>query len=328
VQTGDKIWAYIGRISAKDRTQLEERLRRVPSTSTAGKELTNPLVAKVAAATPRPASPSRQLNGLRPASPAVNSVGTMEQPPLAIQGRAASPSQVLSKNSALPTMAGPSGLRKSHLPSRLARGPAAAGNPKPAVDASASDQGRRALKPLNLGTLVPPAVALPTAPDKPDSGRSQSPTGEDISLVISSILSNDANRSVEALKKIQKGLEASNSNSEMPETFQGLAEHSEGLIGTITVQVSHVFDRVEDLAEPSNFRLAKHLMQTLHSFFSHAVLAESLTVDTITSLLEELTLRLLQTDESPDANVKEISRFINLILLKVFASGKRIAVFR
>ena len=148
-----------------------------------------------------------------------------------------------------------------------------------------------------------------------------------ISITISSILSSDTSRSVDALKKIQKILESSPSD-DMPLAFKELADHTEGLIETVTLQMSHVFDRGSEVAEAGNFRLAKHLIQTLNSFCDHTVLAESLTVEILTSLLEELTTRLLQTDESEDPKVKDLSRFINMIVLRIFATGRRISIFR
>lgn len=152
--------------------------------------------------------------------------------------------------------------------------------------------------------------------------RSEMP--EDITITISSILSSDPNRSVDALKKIQKVLAARQSSPQ----YNELAEHTEGLIETITLQMAHIFERPDDLAPEENFRLAKHLIQTLNNFCDHALLAESLTVDILTSLLEELTLRLLETDDSPVKKVKDLSRFINMIILRLFATGRRMSIFR
>lgn len=110
--------------------------------------------------------------------------------------------------------------------------------------------------------------------------------------------------------------------------FKELADHADGLVETIVLQMSHVFERPDEVADAGNFRLAKHLIQTLNSFCDHAVLAESLPVEVLTALLEELTMRLLQTDESFDANVKDLSKFINMIVLRIFTTGRRITVFR
>lgn len=92
--------------------------------------------------------------------------------------------------------------------------------------------------------------------------------------------------------------------------------------------MAHVFERPEELLPDDNFRLAKHLIQTLNNFCDHAFLAESLTVEILTSLLEELTLRLLETDESPTKKIKDLSRFINMIILRLFATGRRMSIFR
>lgn len=151
---------------------------------------------------------------------------------------------------------------------------------------------------------------------------------EDITITISSILSSDPARSVDALKKIQKILAVGpEAGPDIPQ-YRELADHTEGLIETITLQMAHVFERPEDLIPDDNFRLAKHLIQTLNNFCDHAYLAESLTVDILTSLLEELTLRLLETDDSHVKKVKDLSRFINMIILRLFATGRRMSIFR
>lgn len=149
-----------------------------------------------------------------------------------------------------------------------------------------------------------------------------------ITIIISSILSSDASRSVDALKKIQKILMTKPEDGHAPLEYRELAEHTEGLIETITLQMSHIFDRPEALLVEENFRLAKHLIQTLNTFCDHSLLAESLTVDTLTPLLEELTLRLLETDDSHISKVKDLSRFINMIILRLFATGRRMSIFR
>ena len=153
-------------------------------------------------------------------------------------------------------------------------------------------------------------------------------TAEDVTLVISNILSNDPGRSVDALKKIQKIMETTPDNGKADPKYQDLAEHTEGLIETVTLQMSHVFEHPDDIVDPANFRLAKHLIQTLNAFCDHPLFVQSLPVDIITSLLEELTLRLLVTDDSTDPKVKDLSKFINMILLRIFTTGRRISIFR
>lgn len=172
--------------------------------------------------------------------------------------------------------------------------------------------------------LAFPRYEAPAAIEEPQ--RNDGP--EEITLTISTILSSDPSRSVDALKKIQKILSVGPDNGPSSPQYRELAEHTEGLIETITLQMAHVFEHPNDLVLDENFRLAKHLIQTLNNFCDHSFLAESLTVEILTALLEELTLRLLETDDSPMKKVKDLSRFINMIILRLFATGRRMSIFR
>ena len=137
------------------------------------------------------------------------------------------------------------------------------------------------------------------------------------------MLSSDSDRSVDALKRVQKILQLGPEAGPSSSSYRDLAEHAEGLIETITLQMNHAFDHPE-----RRIRLAKHLIQTLNAFCDNPLLAESLTVDILTALLEELAMRLLQTDDSPNSEVKNLSRFINMIMLRIFSTGRKITVFR
>lgn len=183
--------------------------------------------------------------------------------------------------------------------------------------------------PNSRGTVDMSPEPLDTLADTAPSYDDQvSAVANDITITISSILSSDASRSVDALKKIQKTLMIKPEDGHTSSDYKELAEHTEGLIETITLQMTHVFERQEDLVIDENFRLAKHLIQTLNTFCDHVLLAESLTIDILTPLLEELTLRLLETDDSHVSKVKDMSRFINMIILRLFATGRKMSIFR
>ncbi|KIK59888.1 hypothetical protein GYMLUDRAFT_97590 [Collybiopsis luxurians FD-317 M1] len=333
---GEKVWTYVGSLPSKDKTQLEERLRRVAGPSTHDKPqpptLAAPQISRIAGSgLPRPGSPafsSRMGSIPRPASPAVGA-SKLARPPSPL--RSASPTQStrvpspshssklshishLPGPSHLPTPMSPPANRKTTLPSRL-------GRPKshfsqPSGSQLANERPAEEITPLDSHGV------------EDDSRPMTSPGPEDITLTISSILSSDASRSVDALKKIQKILSIGPEGGSSSPQYRELAEHTEGLIETITLQMAHIFERPEDIASDENFRLAKHLIQTLNNFCDHPLLAESLTIDILTSLLEELTLRLLETDDSPVKQVKDLSRFINMIILRLFATGRRMSIFR
>ncbi|KZV97682.1 ARM repeat-containing protein [Exidia glandulosa HHB12029] len=322
---GEKIWSLVGSLSPKDKTQLEERLRRVPGPAAPAPDVApTPAVSRVAASgLQRPGSPglgNSRIGGPagipRPSSPAgvTSRLARPASPSRLPAARSTSPAPSLRP----PSTAGIPRVRPtSMLPSRL--GPPRA-------------------RPAPIHTPDPPEEEHPvyavngyanghsTTPEEPPvESAAQS---DDITITISSILSNDPGRSVEALKKIQKILDIAPEASHTSSQFRELSDHTEGLIETITLQMGHVFDKVDSLIESGNFRLAKHLIQTLNSFCDHSVLAESLTVDILQSLLEELTLRLLHTDESKEPKIKDLSRFINMLILRLFAVARRVAVFR
>lgn len=338
---GEKIWSMVGRLSPKDKTQLEERLRRVPGTSSPDRAETAPLAthaSRIATGIPRSGSPApaSQIAGFpRAASPALAAPSRLARP--------ASPSNVARSSSPAPShlsrIAGPSriqppgsptaGMRaKSFLPSRLAP-PGSRLNGASAHSAlpAPSVQSRSSMDDV-FSSNSHRGGPGPSRHSIEQSDLEEENVSEDITVTISSILSNDPTRSVDALKKIQKVLEVGPDQGPSSPAYQELAEHTEGMIDTITLQMAHVFERPEDITLPDNFRLAKHLIQTLNAFCDHVFLAESLTVDILTSLLEELTLRLLQTDNSPDGKVKDLSRFINMIILRLFATGRRMSIFR
>lgn len=320
---------------------MEERLRRVP-----GSSLNSPDKEKVASprtptaplrpesqasvrslgiprpTTPstttsrlaRPASPSRTI---RSVSPAPSDIGRVASPVRA--SRIAGPSHLATPGSS--SLSSAIGRPKSALPSRL-------GVPKPRSNSIRAEQ-HHFDEPIEEEHNIGDRHRTSDHPD-PESHHltRQSEPSDDITITISSILSNDPARSVDALKKIQKVLDVGPEEGPSSPAYRDLAEHTEGLIETIILQMAHVFERPEKVSQKENFRLAKHLIQTLNSFCDHTFLAESLTVDILTSLLEELTLRLLETDNSNDNQLKDLSRFINMIVLRLFSTARRMSVFR
>ncbi|KAJ6630768.1 hypothetical protein B0H10DRAFT_2160163 [Mycena sp. CBHHK59/15] len=309
---GEKVWQLVGPLPPKDKTQLEERLRRVAGPS--NQEASAPPAQRPgspatfrAGGIPRPASPSVTKSS-RPASPIrpTRSASPSVSSNIARPASPARTSRVPVSHGVIPTS--PTARPKSMLPSRL-------GLARPkfpsniAHEPAPTDEPRAASPPATSGV-----VEDAPEPNPPEGS-------DDITITISSILSSDPTRSVNALKKVQNILAIGPDAGPSSPQYRELAEHTEGLIETITLQMAHVLIGQTTL-------LAKHLIQTLNTFCDHAFLAESLTVDILTSLLEELTLRLLETDDSTIKKVKDLSRFINMIVLRLFATGRRMSIFR
>ena len=290
-----------------------------------------PSIARLTANIPRPASPSVSAVSriARPASPAhvlrsASPGPSQKRPESPIRPGGIYP---LPTAAVVPSSPG-KGRPRSLLPSRL-------GRPRPHLTQPSANT-REDIAPsqpalIHETTVPTPTSTNPLVQTDEQAIRHENPRAElpdEITLTISSILSNDPARSVEALKKIQRILSIGPDQGPSSPQYRELAEHTEGLIETITLQMAHVFEHPNDLILDDNFRLAKHLIQTLNNFCDHSFLAESLTVDILSSLLEELTLRLLETDDSPVRKVKDLSRFINMIILRLFATGRRMSIFR
>ena len=338
VLVGESIWSYVGALSPKDKTQLEERLRRIPgpsntelaetpSASQAVAHSPSP-ASRIASAVPRPNSRVGGASGIsrlpNPSSPSRRSATDVAD---ATRAGSPSASSRLPKSSLPTAMSPPSARPKSLLPSRFGTTRIGA----PAFGASApEDEGqpdRPALRQLNGENHRHTPSVVTTATLDSESNFTEDSEKGDISLTISKILSSDPSRSVDALKQIQKVLETG-ADDATSEQYQDLSDHTEGLIETITLQMSHVFEDASTITEPENFRLAKHLIQTVNAFCDHSLLAESVQVENLTGLFEELTLRLLQTDESESSKVKDLSRFINMIILRLFSTCRRMTVIR
>ncbi|KAF9519981.1 hypothetical protein BS47DRAFT_1370532 [Hydnum rufescens UP504] len=331
---GDKVWNHIGRLDPKAQTQVEEKLKRLPTPSKtpAGLESSAiPSISRVASA--RPGSPlalPRRGSVNAPSPAGVSRLSRPMSPPSSPLARSTTP--VMSRTGSPPTSpartqtngAGPSS------PTRPKGGPAsrlAAPRTRPqSISSGLPPPGSR------TQTLRAPSVDMSKQHSRSNLSDPRAPdelNGQDeITITISSILSSDPARSVEALKKIQKILDVPLDMEHTSLEFQNLANHTDGLVETITLQMAHVFDRSEGIAEPQNYRLAKHLIQTLNAFCDHWYSGRDASCGHLNFTAGELTTRLLQTDESQDSKVKDLSRFINMIILRLFATGRRIHVFR
>ncbi|CED83658.1 Microtubule-associated protein [Phaffia rhodozyma] len=165
---------------------------------------------------------------------------------------------------------------------------------------------------MKLNGLTSGQSLRPSAPETV-----QSPYSEDTSDVIRSILANDPRKSVEGLKKVQKLFESPS------EAFVGSVDE---LLSAIIKQSKVVFDTPDRLLDPAWFRVSKHLIQAINFFCDRPALLKELDNDLAEDLLHELTARLLQTDDST-GDVRELSRHLNMIILRIFNGARREVVF-
>ena len=141
--------------------------------------------------------------------------------------------------------------------------------------------------------------------------------GSKVSLAIRETHSSDPTVSVNGLKKIQRMLMS------IPDDIIPYSNH---LAKAIATRLQHIFADERNIFEAASFRLAKHLIQTLSNFCDHPHLVETVSGDNLKDLIGQLSLGLLLTDNA-DGDMKDMSRFMNMSILRLFATGPRITIF-
>ncbi|TIA75270.1 hypothetical protein E3P91_00530 [Wallemia ichthyophaga] len=303
---GEQVWSMVGELQPKEFSMLEERLKRQPErgTSVTGKPAPGSRIAQ------RPSSAHSRIsqpNTLRSESPSRPESRSSAGVSSRTVNRSQSPA-VESPRKSIPTSKIGAGTRGIRPPSQLGRTSAlpqpSFGLPQPSSSSSSSGQ---------VGKEAP---SRPTSLSSNKSAQSIQSSNQPPADPIAGILSNEPERSVDSLKVIQRKLESPSDE---------LVRQADRLVTNITTQMFNTFETLREEMVPNVFRLAKHLIQTLNATVDSPTIAATLSSDSIRLLLEELTTRLLQTAES--SSLKDLSRFINMLLLRLFTHGDLTAIF-
>jgi cytoskeleton-associated protein 5 len=163
--------------------------------------------------------------------------------------------------------------------------------------------------------LMAAKTALPPPPYPEPEPDAQSPNPEIADSIAEADTQNPA-ECVKALKQLQADL------VETPELFKG---HVVTLITVLSKQFAKLFERQTTIDEPGMFRMAKHLIQTMSNFCDAPALLAEMDSDVFQNLLEQLTrgLLLLTKDEH-----KEMAKFVNMTILRLFATSNQIVLFK
>jgi cytoskeleton-associated protein 5 len=289
---GDGVYKYIGELTDKNRTMLEEKLKR-----TASGPSSPALGGRPAAAPAQPQSPGRPESRLarptgisrlaQPAKRRASVVGDGEADRVNTDRVTAGPSQQRS-------IPAPSSHRSIPAPSATSRLPS---KPQPSHSTPREP-------------VVESSPKMPSDPFPGDSG---------IENVVKEICSSDAYRSVDALKAVQEEIRAH------PE---GLLAQVDQLVDSITAQMDFAFGDLDVGTSHSTLRLCKHIMTTLSNLFDQRELAREVSRGALVDLLGELTHRLLDTaDSSAGDTISNISRFLNTILIRIFHHSEQSSCF-
>lgn len=265
----------------------------------ASKSAPQPVMAKVSGAALAQAepSPARLRRPISTASPAVAKLARAEMSEDSPVRGAPSPSA--RRNIASPfvdRIGGPSALPRPVIP-------AVATSKLPGPAEPIAPSRTSALQPLNRHTAVRPP---------------SDPIRDDILAAINDIWHDDNEQSVEAIRLIEQILE------EDPDRFKN---NIRTLNDTLIDEMERAFSPPENLNDAAIFRLVKHLLQAISGITCNQNLVRRLKYDDMYSLIYCLTLRLVQADIL-GGQAKELSKFMNLILVQALSTPDRIIVLK
>lgn len=300
----DATWKHVGSIPDKERSMLEERLKRTAGApSNASAAASAPARSATPVQRPGAGTPSRLPPPDRSsatASPASNGIPAPSARALPGKGisRLARPQSV-----ALP----------SHFNAET-NGAA----PSPRKSVGGLPQPRQLARPSGV------SVSSSRIPSNPTSIASSLPDFGDDDLnpadLIDSIDTNDLAKCADVLKRVQSAIASA------PDT---LVPEADNLVEIVTLKMGLGFDELDASASQAKLRLCKHLMQTLTAFFDHRTLGQAVSADRLTALLAELTGRLLDTAEKPESDaISSLSKVLNMVLIRIFHNADQGACFR
>jgi cytoskeleton-associated protein 5 len=318
----DATWKYVGRIADKERSMLEERLKRTPGGAGGGGSAgvtaaSSPAPTRSATPVQRAGTPSRLQAPERTSAPP-------------------SPSPVVPAANGIPS-AVPRGIAGKPGASRLARPHSAALPAHVAIETKGTSLPR---KPSISGLQQPRQIARPSVAassasqhipsnhtsisaslldfDDEDVHRPETPA--DPSALIDAMDTKDLAQLADVLKRVQVEIAAH------PES---LVAEADNLIDAVTLKMELGFTDLNRQSSQATLRLCKHLMQTLSSFFDHRTLGQAVSTESLTALLAELTGRLLDTAENPASDaITSLSKVLNMVLIRIFHHADQSACFR
>lgn len=135
----------------------------------------------------------------------------------------------------------------------------------------------------------------------------------------STLATEDVAASVDALKQVQRSI------VENPSALSGDADT---LMAALTVQMKFAFSHLSQSTPQATLRLCKHLMQTLSGFFDQKELSLAVSESGLTTVLAELTRRLLDTaNNSASEAIVSLSKVLNMVLIRIFHNSDSSSCF-
>jgi hypothetical protein len=139
-----------------------------------------------------------------------------------------------------------------------------------------------------------------------------------VDSIITKILSTEFQQSIEALKELDKQLNTS------PES---IIRNVDELVNALAIQLRISYTQLKPQS-PSLIRLCKHLVNALVLLFSNKDLASAVSQDSLDRLLSELAHRLLDPNLTAVDGGSQLSKAINVSMVKVLEHSNRNRTYR
>lgn len=283
-------WKAVGNLPAKDRSMLEERLKRTASGVASPAPPARTAALEVPSGTP---------GGLRP--PPSRSAA----PPSPSPARGAHASS--SRAASIP--------RPGGVPSRMARPSSSVSQPASTV--VRSNMPPPLSRPMGSATsrsaARPPAVRAFTEDDLAPETVSNVPS------LIEALDTDDFNECSDILKLLTR---------EITKSPDQVLLHVDALVDAVTARMELGFAGLTAETSPAQLRLCKHLMQVLSALFDKRILAQQVGRLPLTGLLADLTGRLLDTADNPVSEpIQSLSKVLNMVLIRIFHNADQNVCF-
>ncbi|KAJ1562829.1 Microtubule-associated protein, microtubule dynamics during spindle orientation [Nowakowskiella sp. JEL0078] len=291
---GDGVYKLVGRINEKDKSLLEEKLKRLPPIPL------NSVLRRTSDDVNNDNVPSRI-----PSSPVTTRRAAQGSPPM----MAAIPTIIVPPANTQTTFS--LDLDKLNLPKYSNASALARTNTLRTVVYSASDQSNElsASKTVSFNNEVQVRRMSENDPNLQPKHAPPAPRERDLmmDITITQLTSGDAYTSINALKQLERTL------SSTPET---LLPHLNEIVSAITLQIRIAYTSA-DLSVAGVFRLCKHLVNVLVQIFTDVKLARALGKNQLHQCCQELLNRLLDPSLQAFENGSQLSRALNVLMVRI-----------
>ncbi|TPX36658.1 hypothetical protein SmJEL517_g01345 [Synchytrium microbalum] len=275
---GDAVFKHIGKIPDKDRSLLDEKIKRMPVDAASARPRASETTApdRVSTAEPpvsaRPSASTRESPAI--ASPVIESRSGGGSPIIGTIKREFS--LELDKLN-MPTLSGSTATASRIAPISRATNHFNKSNP----DIAAS-------------------ISTPTPFRNPQPSFS-------FDLLINQIMASDAPQSIDALKQVEKILTTS---------ADDVINHVDDIVSAITLQIRIAFTAV-DISSPNVSRLCKHLVNALVQLFAYPNLAKKLSQSNLMTCVKELLHRLLDPTLQTLEQGSTLAKALNVLVVRI-----------